>query len=98
MEKMVIISESELTNLIRVTVTDILENKINAKPPKATIKGIKGLAAALNCSVSKAMKLKKSGVIRYFQDQKLLLFDYDQVIEDLKGQNINKRGRRSKIN
>jgi len=93
---MVIISESELSNLIRAAVNDVLIKKNDSKPPRATIKGIKGLAVALNCSVSKAMKLKKSGVIRYFQDQKLLLFDHDQVMEDLRGQNINKRGRKVK--
>ncbi len=95
---MVFISESELSTLIRAAVNDVLIKKIDTKPPRATIKGIKGLASALNCSVSKAMKLKKSGVIRYFQDQKLLLFDHDQVMEDLKGYNINQRGRRPKNN
>lgn len=96
MEKMVIISESDLNNLIRSAISEEMCKRAESKAPRPTIKGIHGLAEALNCSVAKAQKLKNSGVIRYFQDQKLVLFDYDQVIEDLKGQNINKRGRRAK--
>jgi len=90
---MVLISIEELTNLIRTTVAEQMGKEIKAPRPK--IKGIHGLAEALNCSVAKAQQLKNSGTIRYFQDGKLVLFDYDQVIEDLKGVNINKRGRKA---
>lgn len=90
---MVLISIEELTNVIRSTVAEQMGKEIKAPRPK--IKGIHGLAEALNCSVAKAQQLKNSGTIRYFQDGKLVLFDYDQVIEDLKGANINKRGRRA---
>jgi hypothetical protein len=96
MEKMVFLTESELNNLIRSAVADELSKRINVKPPTPTIKGIHGLAEALNCSVSKAQKIKDSGVIRFFQNGKLLLFDYNQILEDLQNENIHKRGRRSK--
>ena len=89
---MVLISIEELTNLIQTTVAEQMGKEIKAPRPK--IKGIHRLAEALGCSSAKAQQLKNSGKIRYFQDGKLVLFDYDQVLEDLKGQNINKRGRK----
>lgn len=65
-------------------------------PPNPKIKGIHGLAEALNVSVAKAQKLKNSGKIRFYQDGKLVLFDYNEIISDLKGVNLHKRGRPSK--
>lgn len=96
MDDMVIIPKSELAALMRTIVSEEIDKTKGKKAPQPTIKGIHGLAGALKCSVAKAQKLKNSGIIRYFQDGKLVLFDYDQVIDDLKGQNINKRGRKVK--
>lgn len=93
---MVLIQKDELIDLIRSAVSVEIKNRMEAKAPSPQIKGIHKLAEALGCSVAKAQKLKNSGVIRYFQDGKLVLFDYNQVIEDLKGQNITKRGRPKK--
>ena len=93
MNDMVIIQKSELLDLIRTAIAEQMGKEIKAPRPK--VKGIHGLAEALGCSTAKAQQLKNSGTIRYFQDGKLVLFDYDQVIEDLKGVNINKRGRRA---
>ena len=95
MNEMVLIQKDELINLIRSAVSVEISNRLEVKSPTPQIKGIHGLAVALGCSDSKAMQLKNSGKIRYYQDGKLLLFSYDQVIEDLKGQNITKRGRKS---
>lgn len=93
MNEMVIIPKTELFDLIRAAIAEQMGKEV--KQPRPKIKGIHGLAEALGCSVSKAFQLKNSGTIRYFQDGKLVLFDYDQVIEDLKGVNINKRGKKT---
>ena len=95
MNEMVLIQKDELINLIGTVVASEIKKHNQTKVARPKIKGIHGLAVALGCSDSKAMQLKNSGKIRYFQDGKLLLFDYEQVIEDLKGQNITKRGRKS---
>lgn len=94
MEELVIIQKSELLELIRKVVSAEIGKMMEVKPSNPKIKGIHGLAEAIGCSVSKAQTLKNSGVIRYFQDGKLVLFDYNQVIEDLQGTCINKRGRK----
>ncbi len=96
MNDLVVIQEAKLIDLLRTVIADEIGKRMEAKAPRPKVKGIHGLAEALNCSVAKAQKLKNSGTIRYFQDQKLVLFDYDQVMEDLKGVNINKRGRKPK--
>ncbi len=93
MNDMVIIPKSELIDMIRSAIAEELKKEVKA--PRPAIRGINGLAEALNCSVAKAFQLKKSGNIRFFQDGKLVLFDYDQVLQDLKGVNINKRGRKA---
>jgi len=75
-------------------IEEILANMVKKEnPPMPKIRGIHGLADALSISVSKAQKLKNSGKIRYYQDAKLVIFDYNQVIEDLKGIDLHKRGR-----
>ena len=95
---MVIIPKAELFELIRSAVSVEMKSNNSVRTASPKIKGIHGLALALGCSVSKAMQLKNSGTIRYFQDGKLVLFDYDQVLEDLKGESLNKRGRKSVAN
>ena len=96
MNEMVIIQKSELFDLIRTVVSDEIGKRMDAKNPKPKIKGIHALAKALKCSVAKAQQLKNSGTIRYFQDGRLVLFDYNQVMDDLKGQDLNKRGRKAR--
>ena len=96
MNDLVVIQESKLIDLLRSVVSDEINKRMDAKPPRPKIKGIHALAEAIPCSLSKAQQLKNSGKLRYYQDGKLILFDYDQVMEDLKGVNINKRGRKPK--
>jgi len=91
---MVVLTSDELTHIIRGVISDEIGKRLDAKPPRPTIKGIHGLAEALNCSIAKAQKLKNSGQIPYFQNEKLLLFDFDQVMDALKGTDIHRRGRR----
>jgi len=103
MEKIIVMNMSidDLNELITKAVTLAINNN-NIRIQKQMdvnpkIKGIRELAEALNCSVAKAQQLKNSGTIRYFQDGKLVLFDINQVYEDLQGININKRGRKPAI-
>lgn len=93
--EMVIIQKAELIELIRSAVSAEMKGNTGTQAPNPKIKGIHGLAEALHCSVAKAQSLKNSGTIRFFQDGKLILFDYNQVIEDLKGKDLNKRGRKA---
>lgn len=90
------LTEASLKTIMYDVVMTALSNHNlrDLQRPSPKIKGIHGLAEALGCSPAKAQQIKNSGTIRYFQDGKLVLFDYDQVLEDLKGQNINKRGRK----
>lgn len=102
MEKIVIMNMSidELTTIIDKCVTKAInDNNIRVQreiPIVANVRGVQGLADALGCSIAKAFQLKKSGKIRYFQDGKMLMFDMNQVYEDLQGINYNKRGRKPK--
>jgi len=91
MSELVVIPEAKLMEMIRTAIAEQMGKEVKAPNPK--IRGIHGLAEALNISVSKAQKLKNSGKINFYQDGKLVLFDYDQVISDLQGVDLKKRGR-----
>jgi len=96
MNDLVVIHESKLTDLLRSVMYEVISKHLESKPPRPKIKGIHALAEAIPCSLSKAQQLKNSGKLRYCQDGKLVLFDYDEIMEDLKGVNVNKRGRKPK--
>ena len=58
-------------------------------PSQPHIKGTHQLAKFLGISVSKAQKLKNEGIIPFFQNERLVLFDPNKVREAMS--NYNKR-------
>lgn len=60
--------------------------KVNQVPEKPkVIKGLRGLAEFIPCSLSKAQQLKHEGKVPFYQDGRLILFDPDQVRAALSG-------------
>ena len=69
----------ELIDILKETLSDKVEVKtIIPRPP---IKGIHALARYLGVCPARAQKLKNSGVLPYFQNGRLVLFDCDKVDE-----------------
>jgi len=81
------IDRAEFSEMVRGAVKEQLR-ELSQKPGQPTmVRGIRGLAAALGISTSKIQQLKNDGVLPYFQDGKLLLFDLDQVHQAMKAYN-----------
>jgi hypothetical protein len=51
------------------------------KLPRQPIKGIHALAAYLGVCPAKAQSLKNSGILPYFQNGRIVLFDCDKIDE-----------------
>ena len=82
-----------IEKLIREAVNEEVKNALGQhqnKPvePERPIKGIHALAKFLNISVSRAQKLKNSGVLPFFQSSRLVLFDPIKVREALANHKI----------
>jgi len=77
------ISLSMMEELIEKSVQRALNFQVTPERSKKPIKGIRGLSQFAGVSISKAEQLKKSGRIRYFQDGRTILFDPEQLMEDL---------------
>lgn len=76
--------ESELKTLIYDAVKDALADQGSAKTSTANkppIKGIHELAKFLGISPSRAQKLKNEGVLKYWQDGRLVFFDPEEVMK-----------------
>jgi hypothetical protein len=69
------LSKEELTSIINEAVRAAMPTIINEKPSKPFIKGIYELASFLNVSAPTAQRLKNEGVLPYFQNNRLVLFD-----------------------
>lgn len=84
------IDRNEFVELVSKAVRDQLrENGISNGRP-TMVRGIRGLAEALSVSTTKIQQLKNDGVIPYFQNGKLLLFDLDKVELALNSYNMGK--------
>jgi hypothetical protein len=83
MNEIVIIqmTRDELSTLINEAVHSAMHSKPNATEPKTQIKGIHKLAEFLQISPGRAQKLKNEGVLPYFQDGRLVLFDPDKLMK-----------------
>ena len=81
MENLIITTKEELKKLINEAVREAFTPKAEQTASKPQIKGIKGLAEFLKVSHCKAQTLKNSGVLPYWQDGRLILFDPDKVRE-----------------
>ena len=73
------LSKEELVSIINDAVRAAMPTIINEKPSKPFIKGLKELAVYLEVSHSRAQKLKNEGVLPYFQNGRLILFDSIKV-------------------
>ncbi|MFZ4414939.1 MAG: DUF3853 family protein [Bacteroidales bacterium] len=69
----------ELLNLISENLPQNIE--IKNSEPRQPIKGIHALAKYLGVCPAKAQSLKNSGVLPYFQNGRIVLFDCDKVDE-----------------
>lgn len=79
------LSRTEFVEAVGIAVEQALTRiESAAKQKPKVIKGIRGLAAFIPCSLSKAQQLKNEGKIPFYQDGRLILFDPDQVREALK--------------
>lgn len=78
---MIQMSIAELRSFVENIVKDVLDNKSKYLQPEKPIKGMQELATFLGVSISTAMKLKKSGIIPFFQSCRLVLFDPAKVRE-----------------
>lgn len=83
-------TRDELSALINEAVHSVMHSKPNATEPKAHIKGIHKLAEFLQISPGRAQKLKSDGVLPYFQDGRLVLFDQDKVRDAMAAHNKKK--------
>jgi len=86
------IGRDELDRIVQDAVRAVISNQITPSEPKQHIKGTHQLAKFLGISVSKAQRLKNEGIIPFFQNSRLVLFDPDKVREAMS--NYNKKGRR----
>jgi len=84
---------SDLVDMIANEVENRLSqnSNITSLAPQPHIKGIHSLAKFLGISVSKAQRLKNEGIIPFFQNERLVLFDPDKVREAMTNYNKKKR-------
>jgi len=74
--------------ILTATLGDWLEvqKMVNAKveeKPRRLVYGIAGLANIVGCSIPTAQRIKNSGKVRFIQNGRKLVFDVEQVLEDL---------------
>ncbi len=84
------LNEEQLTSIICSALNTALPKEFKVSAPRTHIKGIHELAAYLKISASRAQKLKNEGVLPYFQDGRLVLFDPDKVREAMETHNKRK--------
>ena len=77
------LSTEELQNAIEEAVKRALPPSAASVSNTKPIKGIHELARFLGISPSRAQKLKNDGVLKYWQDGRLVFFDRADVIEKL---------------
>lgn len=85
------LSEDELTAIVNNAVREAMPKDIKAVIPQPHIKGIHELAVFLKVSASRAQKLKNEGILPYFQDGRLVLFDRDKVREAMELHNKKRK-------
>lgn len=85
----IIVNRDEFGSMIQEAVRSAFLDQMPPTEPKMHIKGTHQLAKFLGISVSKAQRLKNEGIIPFFQNERLVLFDPDRVKEALA--NYNKR-------
>ncbi len=86
MNKLILTTPEELAVIINDCLADFTarntESQIRKSPPKLLF-SIRELAEFLGCSIVTAQKLKNSKKIRFKQFGRKLIFNADEVLEDL---------------
>lgn len=85
------LSKEELTSIINDVVRAAMPTYIGSTPSKPFIKGIKELSVYIRVSHSRAQKLKNEGVLPYFQNGRLILFDPIKVKTAMEEYKQNKK-------
>jgi hypothetical protein len=98
MEEMIIIqvTRGELAALINEAVASAIQGNLHVAIKKPFIKGIHELADFLHVSPARAQKLKNSKIIPFIQNERLVLFDPDKVLEAMESYNKSKEGNKKK--
>lgn len=79
------LSRGELLEIV-TEATQLALSKVNTKPDEQkVIKGLRGLAEFIPCSLSKAQQLKNEGKVPFYQDGRLILFNPDEIRAALSG-------------
>jgi len=101
------VSKEELTVIVNKAVREAMPLDFRSSGSEPPIKGIHELAVFMKVSPARAQKLKNEGVLPYFQNGRLVLFDPEKVRavmasynvtnlstgqKQLKRQSINKGG------
>lgn len=86
-------SKEELDQIVQDAVRAALSEKAKPVESKPYLKGIQELAEFLGISLSKAQKLKNDGVLPYFQDNRLVLFDPEKIQEAIAKHNQKRKSR-----
>ncbi|HJY63732.1 MAG TPA: DUF3853 family protein [Ignavibacteria bacterium] len=83
--ELIVTTPEDLQQAIQTAVESAFENqpKVSIEPVK-NLHSIKELADFLGCSTVKAMQLKNSGRIRFYQDRRKVIFVPSEILEDLK--------------
>jgi len=82
--KVLITTPEELQETINVAVNMAFANQpqIVHEPPK-NLRSIAALADFLGCSTVTAQKIKNSGILRFYQAGRKVIFKSNEVLEDL---------------
>lgn len=83
MNQFIIIQPHELQSLIKEAVSEAMQSQ-QPTAQEQPIRGIKGLAKYLGISAVTAQKLKNEGKVPFWQSERVLLFDPNEVLKALK--------------
>lgn len=67
--------------LVNIIVGNLPRTEQSKAEPRSPIKGIHALAKYLGVSPAKAQAMKNSGILPYFQNGRIVLFDCDKIDE-----------------
>ena len=87
------VGKDELDQIVQDAVRAAMTDQTKPAATKPLIKGIHALAKFLAVSPTRAQKLKNEGVLPYFQNNRLVLFDPDKVREAMSSYNQKRKGR-----
>lgn len=81
------LSRDEFIEAVTIATEKALSRINQAKEKPKVIKGLRGLAEYIPCSLSKAQQLKNEGKVPFYQDGRLILFNPDEIRAALSGEN-----------